>query len=259
VNADWTAVIMKKNRCPPESNGCEAGKAHLDIAVPGYDNLQFSTANVCGEASRDATFMSKTHSSMCGDWYTRGADTTLGCDCTVLPSTTNEDKRLKRGCELFTAWGWTSGDPGTLSYQSVTCVHLLPVHAFHFHLFRPILYRARAGSGHCALTIRAVCIPPSPLSVTDAPQRSLRSLAARSARGESPPRSPRRPHSRRRRHPPRLQEVRSPHATATIRASFAPVLPCPAYPCSPEHVATFPPLTPSLRPCATRHPHPHLA
>ena len=90
VHADWTAVIMKKNRCPPESNGCEVGKAHLDIAVPGYDNLQFSTANVCGEASRDATFMTKPHSSICGDWYTSGADTTIGCDCSVLPSVTNE-------------------------------------------------------------------------------------------------------------------------------------------------------------------------
>ena len=26
VNSDWTAVVMKKNRCPPNSPGCEAGK-----------------------------------------------------------------------------------------------------------------------------------------------------------------------------------------------------------------------------------------
>ena len=39
VNSDWKAIIMKKNRCPPWSNGCENGKAHFDLAVPGYDNL----------------------------------------------------------------------------------------------------------------------------------------------------------------------------------------------------------------------------
>ena len=37
VNSDWKAIIMKKNRCPPWSNGCDV--AHFDIAVPGYDNL----------------------------------------------------------------------------------------------------------------------------------------------------------------------------------------------------------------------------
>jgi hypothetical protein len=27
---------------------------------------------------------------------------------------------MKRGCELFTAWGWTSGDP-VLNYKVVEC------------------------------------------------------------------------------------------------------------------------------------------
>lgn len=48
INDDWKVLVMKKNRCPPWSNGCEAGKLHLDFAVPGYDNLQWSTANICG-------------------------------------------------------------------------------------------------------------------------------------------------------------------------------------------------------------------
>merc|ERR1719476_521706 len=37
VNSEWTALVMKKNRCPPWSNGCEAGKLHFDMAVPGYE------------------------------------------------------------------------------------------------------------------------------------------------------------------------------------------------------------------------------
>jgi hypothetical protein len=48
VNSDWKAIVMKKNRCPPHSSGCGNGNVHLDLAVPGYDNLQFSTANICG-------------------------------------------------------------------------------------------------------------------------------------------------------------------------------------------------------------------
>ena len=49
VNAGWTAVVMKKNRCPPWTNGCGDGELHVDIAAPGFDFLPESTANVCGE------------------------------------------------------------------------------------------------------------------------------------------------------------------------------------------------------------------
>jgi hypothetical protein len=72
VNSSWTAVVMKKNRCPPWSNGCGNGQAHFDLAVPGYDNLQYSTANCCG--SKPNT-MSKSQSSVCGSWYTHGSNT----------------------------------------------------------------------------------------------------------------------------------------------------------------------------------------
>ena len=47
------AIAMKKNRCPPWSAGCEAGSLHLDLAVPGFDHAEYSTANVCGMASRE--------------------------------------------------------------------------------------------------------------------------------------------------------------------------------------------------------------
>lgn len=115
INSDWSAVIMKKSRCPPNSNGCEWGKTHFDLAVPGFDNLVYSTANVCGSGSRDNTFMSRDQSATCGTWYNRGSSTITGCDCSALPGGDLHD-----GCELFASWGWTSGDP-SLNYKVVDC------------------------------------------------------------------------------------------------------------------------------------------
>ena len=106
---------MKKNRCPPWSNGCENGKAHFDLAVPGYDNLQYSTANCCGSSSKANTYISKAQSSVCGSWYSHGSSTIEGCNCSSLPTGSFKD-----GCNLFTQWGWTSGNP-TLNYQVVDC------------------------------------------------------------------------------------------------------------------------------------------
>lgn len=40
---------MKTNRCPPWATGCSnQDLPHIDIAVPGFDALAFSTANICG-------------------------------------------------------------------------------------------------------------------------------------------------------------------------------------------------------------------
>lgn len=109
---DWRAIVMKKNRCPPWSSGCGNGQLNLDVAVPGFDNLNFSTANICGAAG---TTLSKAQSSTCGDWYNRGSSTMDGCDCSSLPA-----GPMRSGCELFREWGWTSGNP-TLKIQSVPC------------------------------------------------------------------------------------------------------------------------------------------
>ena len=35
INSDWKVIVMKKNRCPPWSNGCGANSAHFDLAAPG--------------------------------------------------------------------------------------------------------------------------------------------------------------------------------------------------------------------------------
>ena len=83
VNKDWKVLVMKKNRCPPSSSGCD--KPHLDFAAPGYDNLQYSLANICGQSG---TFISRNQSSVCGDWYKRGSSTIQGCSCASLPSST---------------------------------------------------------------------------------------------------------------------------------------------------------------------------
>lgn len=120
VNADWTAVVMKKSRCPPDTKGCEKGKIHMDFAVPGLDNLAESTANVCGENSRENTFITRSQSSVCGQWQKHGNSTIVGCNCTLLPNETPEQKLLRHGCELFVAWGWTSGNP-TLDWKEVRC------------------------------------------------------------------------------------------------------------------------------------------
>ena len=37
-----------------------------------------------------------------------------------MPSSTPQEQMLKKGCEIFTSWGWTSGDP-ELTYEVVTC------------------------------------------------------------------------------------------------------------------------------------------
>jgi len=121
---DWTAIVMKKNRCPPESNGCGQGKMHFDIAVPGYDNLQYSTANTCGNIGLNNKNYGAcpdgnkecADSTVCGSWGSNGASSTAtGCSCESM-----EDGVMKRGCELFSSWGWRSGDP-EIEYQTVEC------------------------------------------------------------------------------------------------------------------------------------------
>jgi len=112
AHPDWTAVVMKKNRCPPWSHGCGAGSVHMDIAVPGYDNLQYSTANTCGSSD---THISKTQSATCGTWY-NSYDDTRGCSsrCANLP------EPFAAACARFSEWGWKRGDP-SLEYKVVEC------------------------------------------------------------------------------------------------------------------------------------------
>eukprot|EP00928_Gymnodinium_smaydae_P007974 TRINITY_DN12863_c0_g1_i3.p1 TRINITY_DN12863_c0_g1~~TRINITY_DN12863_c0_g1_i3.p1 ORF type:complete len:225 (+),score=23.54 TRINITY_DN12863_c0_g1_i3:26-676(+) len=106
---------MKKNRCPPYTNGCGSGKPHFDIAAPGFDNLQWSTANVCGE--RNGTgFRNKQQSEALGKWYDSCADT---AECADLCDKLEPD--FRKGCKLFASWGWKRGDPEGVTFRAVEC------------------------------------------------------------------------------------------------------------------------------------------
>jgi hypothetical protein len=102
-NPNWTALVMRKSRCPPWSSGCD--KPHMDLMIPGFDNLQYSTANRCGT---EGTGMSKEQSAICG-----ALDNPSTCDlCEKLPSD------FTKGCKLFVEWGWKTGNP-TCDYKVV--------------------------------------------------------------------------------------------------------------------------------------------
>jgi len=114
VNSGWTAVVMKKNRCPPWTNGCDSDKPHVDIAVPGFDNLQFSTANICGVAGTG--FQSKSQSAALGSWYNQCSNTAACAHlCDSIPV------EFQKGCRLFASWGWRTGNPSKVSYTAVAC------------------------------------------------------------------------------------------------------------------------------------------
>lgn len=115
TNPDWTAIVMKKNRCPPWSNGCAAGEPHFDVAAPGFDNLRWSTANVCG--LRPGTgFDSQEQSEAVGEWWSQCLDTAACAHlCDQLPA------EFQKGCKLFASWGWTRGDPNLVRYKAVSC------------------------------------------------------------------------------------------------------------------------------------------
>jgi hypothetical protein len=113
-NSDWTAVVMKKNRCPPWTNGCGADEPHFDVAAPGFDNLQYSTANICGAPGTG--FANKTQSAALGTWYSQCSDTSKCLHlCDKLPA------EFIPGCKLFAAWGWKRGDPDKVKFKAVQC------------------------------------------------------------------------------------------------------------------------------------------
>eukprot|EP00932_Pfiesteria_piscicida_P010401 SRR837773.2133.p1 GENE.SRR837773.2133~~SRR837773.2133.p1 ORF type:complete len:270 (-),score=44.58 SRR837773.2133:14-739(-) len=114
---NWTAVIMKKSRCPPESKGCEAGRRHMDFAIPGYEFISESTANVCGSKRRKETYLTASEAGAC---QMPGAVNASGLCCEAMPNATAEQRWLQNGCRLFSEWGWTSGAPD-LEFRSVAC------------------------------------------------------------------------------------------------------------------------------------------
>jgi len=110
-NPHMMAIVMKKNRCPPWSHGCERPNFHMDFAVPGFDNLQYSTANICGNKY---TQLQKHESAICGSTAPHA------CDCNRISAHTPGLQKLKKGCELFKKWGWHHGTP-VLDFRPVPC------------------------------------------------------------------------------------------------------------------------------------------
>jgi len=123
--------VMKKSRCPPWTKGCDGWKSHLDLAIPGFDYLQESTANVCSER-QGTLFEDKSESGVLGDWWRRSdrvvPDDTTG-KCTIgcsLAEQSNIDRcqwlppEFAKGCRLFAEWGWTAS-PKNVRYRRVEC------------------------------------------------------------------------------------------------------------------------------------------
>jgi len=119
VQANWTAVVMKKSRCPPETNGCEWPNVHMDLAVPGFDVLGYSLSNVCSE-KRGTVFTSKSESEALGLWYECEdcalSDSSVRSRCEFLPP------EYIKPCQLFADWGWRSRRSShNVRYKSVEC------------------------------------------------------------------------------------------------------------------------------------------
>ena len=91
--------------CPPWSNGCGDGEPHFDVAAPGFDNLQWSTANVCADPDRPGTgFETKAQSEAVGNWWTECSNI-AECEhkCEELPAS------FQKMSKLFASWGWKVG------------------------------------------------------------------------------------------------------------------------------------------------------
>lgn len=109
LHPDWTIMAMKKNTC-----GSCASSPHADINVPGFDNLQYSLANICGESN---TGLSKEESSLLGSWYHEYGNVAEAgaAQCDRLPD------EYRKGCHLFSEWGWTRGQTIRANYKVVEC------------------------------------------------------------------------------------------------------------------------------------------
>ena len=66
LQGNATALVMKKSHCPPSNPLCGTGKAHFDIAVPGFDYSEASLAHVCASAERAETYLTSAEAQSCG-------------------------------------------------------------------------------------------------------------------------------------------------------------------------------------------------
>mmetsp|Transcript_16773 Transcript_16773/g.19172 ORF Transcript_16773/g.19172 Transcript_16773/m.19172 type:complete len:667 (+) Transcript_16773:45-2045(+) len=105
-----TLVLKGANYCPGGVNPlCDEGKAHFDIAAPGFDVAQFSASRSCAtrEGEEYEGFTS------CGGWMIDSQDPNVNCDCSLF-----DDSVLRAGCENFLSLEWNNPE---VEYEEVVC------------------------------------------------------------------------------------------------------------------------------------------
>merc|ERR1719378_1526370 len=95
TSPDWTAVVMKKNRCPPWSNGCETGKVHFDVAAPGYDIILRILLQMFVVSKVKLDLRLRVTPGFWATGTTRTATQLKQSLCASLPA------ELQKGCQLF--------------------------------------------------------------------------------------------------------------------------------------------------------------
>ena len=106
-NSTSTVILKATNYCPPQNAVCN-GKAHFDIAAPGFDFPNTSYHNTCDTNESEQGLKSP---QACGRWMIDSQDPSQNCDCNVF-----SDPTLRNGCENFKALGWNNVD---VDYEEV--------------------------------------------------------------------------------------------------------------------------------------------
>ena len=105
---ETTLVLKGTNICP--TGICnENGKAHFDIAAPGFDVLEYSWSNTCEELEPDEL----EGFQACGRWMIDSQEWEENCDCSKFNSPV-----LRAGCENFYSMKW---DNAAVTYEEVVC------------------------------------------------------------------------------------------------------------------------------------------
>jgi len=125
-----TLVLKGTNFCPPGNAPCENGKAHFDIAAPGFDVTAFSLSNTCNTREPDEA----EGFEACGNWMIGSQDPEINCDCSLF-----NDQTLRKGCENFYSLYWdnpTGKSAFVLFYHVHMCVQceILVIWLLHLSL-----------------------------------------------------------------------------------------------------------------------------
>jgi len=104
-----TTLVLKGTNICPTGICNENGKAHFDIAAPGFDVLEYSWSNTCKELEADELEGFES----CGRWMIDNQVPSDNCDCSKFHSPV-----LQAGCENFYALQW---DNPAVTYEEVNC------------------------------------------------------------------------------------------------------------------------------------------